>query len=238
MAATNSQEISYEDQRRNIVQLSRDRKNGVGGYAASLKDFAEMGPPSGEHWPLSAEQIRRAFGVPANREDPESPYVQTERGESHVLLERAARQLRRHVPHLYEAWNSLYSPDLSGDRDYDWVLERARKGVRRRTDMDERICAALEMGYDHEAIELFLDATYLYTVTAPVQSLLERCNLFLDLLTLKLLHRPLIAQFGARIEAETKSMGEQNGAVWDQFMEYQAQGMTEIRAREQACKDH
>lgn len=127
--------LSFELQRQHVVQLSRDRKNGYGGYAAGLKDFAEMGPPSGEHWPLSAESIRRAFGVPQEDDDPASTYVLLLRAESHAALEQAARELRAHAPGLHAAWSAAYSVDLGGDRDHDAAKSQAERAAKRAQDL-------------------------------------------------------------------------------------------------------
>jgi hypothetical protein len=120
--------IPYAEQYANVLQLARDRKNGIGAYHASFKDFSEMGPPQGGNWPFSAESIRLAFGVPVDREDPElSDYELTIRAQTHVLFEYTLQNyLRIANRDGYTAINEIFSQDTGGDRDWEWWQEKAK----------------------------------------------------------------------------------------------------------------
>lgn len=114
-----------------VLQLSKDRKNGYGGYAQGLMNMEELGPHQGGNWPLTAEFIKRNFGKPKDRDNPEnSGYVETMRGRSHVRLEwEVQNYLRPYAPELYRAYESVFSPDLAGDRDYEYLVARSKSDV-------------------------------------------------------------------------------------------------------------
>ncbi len=121
---------------RTVLQLSKDRKNSYGGYSGGVMNLEEMGPHQGGNWPFSAEFIRRSFGIPKDRDDPESDYVLTLRARSHRRLEEVAENyLRPYAPQQWRAWNSIFSPDTAGDRDYEWLRYQA-SGERPRYEPD------------------------------------------------------------------------------------------------------
>lgn len=204
----------------NIVQLSRDRKNEIGGYYAGLRDFSEMGPHSGEHMGMSAEQIRRAFGVPADKSDPESEYVLTLRMQCHGLLENAAEELREHAPKLYGAWDRVFDPDTSGDRDYEWYQQRVQDARRRveimKSDLDELPLARQKQ----ERERMRRDFAQWVRQAVETGLLLERCDLFIDMLTRKLMHEELVVDFATRMtRLQEKKMEEENQRIWDEYLD-------------------
>lgn len=238
LAMVSGTHATFAEQRQNIVQLSRDRKNAVGGYSAGLKDFSEMGPPSGEHWPLSAEQISRAFGVPKERGNPESVYVMTLRAESHVLLEQAAERLRHHVPYLYAAWDRVFDPDSAGDRDYEWFQKRVEDARRRaevlKSDLDDLPLARKRQKWA-EIKEQFATWSRQATQTAE---LLERCNLFLDMLTLQLMSEELIVEFATRMtRLAEQAMEDENKRIFDEYLDFLNQ-KPKKEARKLICRKH
>lgn len=137
--------ISRDEQRINVKQLLSDRKDGVGGYATSIKDFENMGPCQGGNWPFSAESLRRAFGKPEDKEDSfESDYLLTKWAESHRLLENHIEgrgswpsDLKQHCYSIYAAINAVFPRDTGatwvpgnlpiggGNRDYEWLRDFA-----------------------------------------------------------------------------------------------------------------
>jgi hypothetical protein len=119
--------VPFDEQRRNVVQLLRDRKNDLQGVA-SFKDFEEMGPQQGGQWPFSAEYVKRAFGTPVDPKDPDSEYVEHPRGASHALMEKRLEQLRAGAWVLWKAVNEVYPRDEGGERDYDRLVELAARG--------------------------------------------------------------------------------------------------------------
>jgi hypothetical protein len=111
-----------------VLQLLKDRKNSIGGYAMGLINMEELGPHQGGNWPFSAEFIKRSFGIAEDKDDPESVYVLTARARSHIRLEQEIREwLQPHCPEAYRALNSLFSPDIAGDRDYEYLVKKSNE---------------------------------------------------------------------------------------------------------------
>jgi hypothetical protein len=211
---------SFDEQRLNVIQLSRDRKNEIGGYSAGLKDFAEMGPPSGEHWPLSAEQIRRAFGVPIDEDDPESEYAYILRAESHALLEQTADALKHHVPKLYGAWHQIYDPESSAERDYEWYSKTVNKAKNRMREMERQLRALPLAGRQDKQLEMRSAHASYMRHAADLALMIDRCDMFIDLLTLKLMDKELFVEFGRRMTRMQEDAGEKaNAQIWDEYQE-------------------
>lgn len=115
----------FAEQRVNVMQLLRDRGSEFV-TGPSLKEFEPMGPHSGEHWGFTGEYVKRHFGVPADPKNPDSKYVETLRGASHLVLEKRLLELKRDAPGYYRVVASIFPADEGGDRDYDWLVEKAR----------------------------------------------------------------------------------------------------------------
>ena len=244
--------ISFDEQRQNVVQLSRDRKNEVGGYAAGIKDFAEMGPPSGEHWPLSAEQIKRAFGVAESKDDPASEYVLLLRAESHAALEQKAKELREHTPELWRAWDAIFDPDGSGDRDYEWyaaqsakLAEQAESEWKRRDELEEQEKELIREGKSTEArkcrqkaAEARRDALVAANRSLDYGRIVFRCDRFVDLLTLGLMDSELLAEFSTRMtRLEEETMEKQNAEILDVYQDLQSR-KSKAEAKRLVCRDY
>lgn len=230
--------MSFEEQRMNIVQLSRDRKNEIGGYHAGVRDFGEMGPPSGEHMGMSAEQIRRAFGVPVNKSDPESEYVLTLRMQCHGLLESAAEALREHAPKLYGAWDRVFDPDTSGDRDYEWYQKRV-EDARRRAEIMKRDMDELPLARKKQEGER-MKRQFAQWVRQAVDNalLLERCDLFIDMLTRKLMEEELVVDFATRMtRLQEEQMEVENQRIWDEYLDLKNSKPTK-EAKTLVCRKH
>lgn len=121
-----SRHPDLDEQWQHVFQLSRDRKNGYGGGSEGIINFEEKGAHGGDSWPLTAESIRRKFGEPADRGDPESPYVINLRAKSHALLEQKIRDyLKPYFGPQYRAYNDVFGPDTAGDRDFEHLEKLA-----------------------------------------------------------------------------------------------------------------
>lgn len=123
---------SLEQYREDIVQLLADRGNDQAtlGGNEPVKNFEQMGAPSSGHWPLTAEAIKRAFGVRDKRaENPdESEYIESLEAASFALLEMYLANLKEGAHILWDAVTTVYPRDEGGHRDYDYYRERAAKG--------------------------------------------------------------------------------------------------------------
>lgn len=128
--STGRPNVSVGEQEENVRQLLRDRKNWLGGHEEGIKDFAEMGAHQGGNWPLSAESIRRQFGVAKNKEDRDnSEYVSLLRAGSHAILEEKLVELKLYAFSLWQAVTQIYPEDGAGDKDYDWYAAKAKRNV-------------------------------------------------------------------------------------------------------------
>lgn len=123
---------SLEQYREDIVQLLADRGNDQAtlGGNEPVKNFEEMGAPSSGHWPLTAEAIKRAFGVrDRSVENPdESEYVESLEAASFALLEMYLANLKDGAHILWDAVTTVYPSDEGAHRDYDFFRALAAKG--------------------------------------------------------------------------------------------------------------
>lgn len=244
--------ISFAEQRQNVVQLSRDRKNGVGGYSAGLKNFAEMGPPSGAHWPFSAEQIRRSFGVPGKRNDPESDYILTIRARCHGLLEEKARELEPHVPELFRSWDSIFDVDSGGDRDFDWYREKASGGLVKARELRDQADALRELSREHrregrlkEAREeerkagaASRESNQTMQRARGHRDVVFQCESFLNLLTHALEDDELVVEFSQRMSRlEEEAQDRENQRIWNEYVDLKSKKPIE-EAKRLICNEH
>jgi|SRR5215207_7633314 len=122
---------SFSEQYQKILQLFKDRKNEIGGSAGGIVDFAEMGPHQGGSWPFTAKFIKNHFGVPPKyAEDRDnSEYIELLEAESQALIETMMEHYLRHVmPTQHLALNQMFSPDGSGDADWEYLQKKVKDG--------------------------------------------------------------------------------------------------------------
>ena len=117
--------ISFDRQRENVLQLLRDRSNDLTS-GSTIKDFAEMGAHQGGGDVFTAEYVKRHFGKPKDEENPDSEYMETLRGISHLLLEKRLRELEKTAPLLRSKVNTMYPRQGGGHRDYEWFTALAK----------------------------------------------------------------------------------------------------------------
>lgn len=206
-----------DEQWLNVLQLSKDRKNGFGGYSGGIINMEELGAHGPGNWPLSAESIRRSFGVPIDSTDPDhSEYALNLRAQSHVELEKTYRQMKIVAPNSARAWNSIFHPDESGDRDYDWLKQKA-DGVITLDDLAHWIDAGET---DEYLIRLRKQEFARYASGYLI--LVDFC---LDSMTHKLMHTELLVKFArARTVREDAEMEERNEAIYLRFLDLRDRG--------------
>lgn len=117
-----------DEHRLSIIQLLRDRANAFTS-GASLKDFAEMGPPGNERMVFNAEYVRRTFGVPRDPKNPDSEYVEHLRGASHAVLEIRLSELAEISPAMHRAVVTAFPADEGGDRDYEYYKQNPQAAL-------------------------------------------------------------------------------------------------------------
>ena len=106
----------HEEQRRKVIQLLRDHASC---YQAGMQDpyvdAAQEHRGHGEHWNLTAAQIKRYFG-------------DTQEAESHVQLEKTLRRIRSVAGEFAGALDDVFFRAGAGSRDLEWLLSLAKKG--------------------------------------------------------------------------------------------------------------
>lgn len=118
--------IPWDESRRNVLQLARDRGDPYI-TGPSLKDFSELGAPSGMGSPFTAEFVKRYFGEPSDPENPESEYVENLRGASHAIFEQRVEMLKRSAPTLHDGFSEVFPRDEGGHNDYEWYEKKAKE---------------------------------------------------------------------------------------------------------------
>lgn len=230
--------VSWLEQWNNVLQLSKDRKNEIGGITASIKDFEEMGSHEGGHWLLCAESIRRSHGVPVDRDDPESEYEKDLRADSYERLEEEIQNLREVSPECYRAYRGLFSKDLAADRDYEYLATQAREYELLEKDIEDYIenCSLprveLRNAMSREDRKAYDEARRMADqARAELTSMLrrkralyddyllyQRATAYLNLLTERLWLDSLIVEFARmRTMREQASMESRNTDVYNLF---------------------
>lgn len=247
--------ISFERQRENVLQLLRDRSNDLTS-GSTIKDFAEMGPHQGGGDVFTAEYIRRHFGKPKDRDDPDSEYVEVLRGVSHLLLEKRLQSLKRVSPTLWSPVNKMFPRESGAHRDYDWYRARAaqlKEKSRRLAEGEDAVGSLDEPRPPREggrvsdaAIEAY--AARRWAERSAVRDLQMRasqaerelylCGLGIDLLTTLCREDELFVEFArARTVREETAMEEQNAEIAGEYEERKAErGYSEKDAAESVAK--
>lgn len=212
--------VGWNEQWNNVLQLSKDRANGIPGLSKSIKDWEEMGAIDGGHAPFSAESLKRNFGVPIDGSDPESPWEEHIRAESHRRLDEEVNWLRATAPELYRAYHCCFSPDLSGDRDYHYLLAQVREfeACERELELAQEW---RNLPRDHpnhlshaDAVSLLERTKYL----AGQSRLASQVEAALGLLTQRLWRDDLIVEFARmRTLREETEMSTRNTNVYNLF---------------------
>lgn len=212
--------VSWLEQWNNVLQLSKDRANGIPGLSNSIKDWEEMGAIDGGHAPFNAESLKRNFGVPIDGSDPDSEWEEHIRASSHRRLEEEILHLRDIAPELYRAYQGCFSPDLSADRDYDFLLSQARKFEAAERELElAQAWRNLPQGHPNhlshdDAMSLLERTKYL----AGQSRLASQVEAALGLLTQRLWRDNLIVEFARmRTMREETEMSSRNTNVYNLF---------------------
>lgn len=231
-----AQQASWNEQWNNVLQLSKDRKNAIGGYHQSVKDFPEMGAVAGGHWTLSNESLVRSHGTPVDPKDPESEWKESIKGWSHNRLEEEIKWLDRTSSDLYTAYQAVFSPDHAGDSDYDQLKKQAQEfeeleqriehfvknvslpRVNLHQHSRERVEGARKMREEARKDLLSMLARKKYL--AGQQLLFERVNAALKLLTHRLWQDDLLVEYARlRTKDEDRTMEQRNESIYQRFLE-------------------
>ncbi len=231
--------ISFDRQRENVLQLLRDRSNDLTS-GSTIKDFAEMGAHQGGGDVFTAEYIRRHFGKPKAKDDPDSEYVEVLRGVSHLLLEKRLQSLKRVAPSLWSPVNKMFPRESGAHRDYEWHKKRAaelKEKARRlvegsEAELDEPRPPREGGRISDAAIEAY--AAKRWAERSAVRDLQMRaeqterelylCGLGIDLLTTLCREDELFVEFArARTVREERAMEEQNAEIANEYEERKAE---------------
>lgn len=254
--------VSFDRQRLNVLQLLRDRSNDLTS-GSMIKDFAEMGAHQGGGDVFTAEYIKRAFGKPEDKANPDSEYVEVLRGASHVLLEKRLIELDRVAPILAGKVRDLFPREGGGHRDYEWHTKRARRLEERAGELDQdEALRPVEPGEKpgefhwrkNKASGDVPDSEFARTARlqserkqlrdscrARARALrkdLYLCDLGIDLLALMCQEDDLFVEFArVRTVLEDEKMEEQNAAIASEYEESKARRGTSEKEAAQTVGD-
>ncbi len=254
--------VSFDRQRLNVLQLLRDRANDLTS-GSMIKDFAEMGAHQGGGDVFTAEYVKRHFGKPEDKTNPDSEYVEVLRGVSHVLLEKRLVELGRVAPILAGKVRDLFPREGGGHRDYEWHTERAALLEERARELDtdealKRPGPGEEPGEFHwrknRASGDVPDSEFLRTARlqaerkrlcdscrARARALrkdLYLCDLGIDLLALMCQEDDLFVEFArVRTVLEDEKMEEQNAAIANEYESSKARPGTPEKEAAQTVGD-
>lgn len=234
--------ISFDRQRENVLQLLRDRANDLTS-GSMIKDFAEMGSHQGGGDVFTAEYIKRAFGRPVDKTNPDAEYVEHLRGASHVLLEKRLAELARTAPLLWRKVDEIFPREGGGDRDYEWwqkLAARLRENARRVSQMegtehDEPRPPRVGGRVSDAAVEAYAAKHWadreasraLIARAKEAEKDLYLCDLGVDLLTLICLEDKLFVEFAAaRTVREEAEMEESNSRIAAEYEDLKAKPST------------
>lgn len=149
------QGASFDETRRTIIQLLEDHAHIYQG-GESLPDFAEKGPPQPGGYSLNAEHIRRHFQGHPEIETVAPRRLMRVEAESHEKLQEQLAVLRKVAPKLAGAIDDIHMRSTAGQKDAQWVREKAANG-----NMDaEFLIQRYDLGVDLLAAQLMHDDLY------------------------------------------------------------------------------
>lgn len=226
--------VTFQEQRLNVIQLLKDRKNRYGGLEEGMKDFAEKGPHQGGRWPLSAESIKLKFGKPPRGKDQsDAEYVESIKAASADMIDFALHHYLRHVSsEAYRCVLDVFSADMAADSDFDELLKRARADVSvAQEKWDKMTYEQRRSVIDRKKRQLAHEEKYL------------QCEAGIILITHLLWHNDLFVEYARqRTKAEEESNAQKGRRIYVEFKSLVAaqpegRGLTSKAAYEVLHKD-